>query len=72
MRPDPRIEPGDGVEGAEVVRDGQVLHRRGAAENRLEERLRTVDGGRLEEVGQGCTGQRGRILRQSLETYSIS
>ena len=72
MRPDPRIEPGDGVEGAEVVRDGQVLHRRGAAENRLEERLRTVDGGRLEEVGQGCTGQRGRILRQSLGTYSIS
>ena len=62
MRPDPRIEPGDGVEGAEVVRDGQVLHRRGAAEDGFEERLRTADRGGLEEVCERDAGQWRRVL----------
>ena len=62
VRPESGVEPRDGVQGAKVVRDRQVLHRRGAAGDGFEERLRTADRGGLEEVCERDAGQWRRVL----------
>ncbi len=63
MRPQPWVEPRNGVQRAELVRDREVLHGRGAREDGFEERFGAGERDGLEEVGERSAGQLGRILR---------